>query len=106
MSSLPPALPSEPPPLPPPPPVQRTENKNEFLSAFVFPFRQRDCLAKLWWVPLVCLVPFLGLLAIKRWRLDIVRRRMAGRADLLPELADFGRFLADGWWLLVIRLVF
>ncbi len=63
-------------------------------------------MAKLWWVPLVCLVPFVGLLVIKGWRLDIIRRRMTHRDDPLPDLTDGGRFLVDGFWLYLVTLVY
>lgn len=66
------------------------------LEALIYPFRNPNWPVRLWWVPLVNLVPIFGLIVMRGWRLDITRRMSQGDPDRLPKLADFGRFFGDG----------
>ena len=94
-----------------------TRHENESLGlhhwpqAVTFPFRSEPGLRRLWIAPLACLVPVLGLLVIKGWRLDIVRRRMRSDGPAVveedfPQPSDLGRFLADGLRLIVARGIY
>lgn len=68
----------------------------DLMAAVRFPFREPDLVKRAWWVPWAVLVPVLGIIAQRGWRLDIVRRVGRGESSALPEPADLGRFLTDG----------
>ena len=93
-------------PTPIPPSKSPAFNGAEFQEAFAFLFRRANSVGRIWWVPLICFVPLFGVLAVKGWRLDIIRRRMSGQAELAPDPMDIGRFLADGWWLCVVFVLY
>ena len=66
-------------------------------NSVVYPFRDRRWLAKVWPLPLIALVPLVGLLAVvllKGWRLAMTARLARGD-ESLPEL-DLARFLREG----------
>ena len=66
-------------------------------DSVVYPFRDPRWVAKLWPLPLIALVPFIGLLALvmmKGWRLAMTERFARGDHSL-PEL-DLARFLRQG----------
>jgi hypothetical protein len=67
-----------------------------FLAALTFPFREKDVVQKIWWLPLVNFVPVLNLILMRGWRVSVVRRMGRHEAQFLPEPHNLGRFLADG----------
>ncbi len=99
-----PPVPSPPVPSPPVPspsrPVRKTEKyvpgRLNFIHAFTFPFRQASWPLKVWWLPLVNFVPIFNLIAMRGWRLDIIRGIGKRGVEDLPSGKDLGRFLADG----------
>jgi len=70
--------------------------KISYMDAILFPFSEKKCIRRMWWVFLMSLVPALELIVFRGWRLNIVRRIGRKEEHILPELKNFGRFLADG----------
>jgi hypothetical protein len=74
----------------------------------IFPFRQTNWPAKLWWVALVNFVPILNLILLRGWRLNIVRRMGRREPELLPDIQGIGRYLVDGlvlWFMSAVYFI-
>ncbi len=87
--------------IPPPPraPLQtRMAEPHQFnyLEAIVFPFKQKNWLGKMWWLPIVPFFPPFSFFIMRGWRLDLVRRIGKRNPDPLPNFGDIGRFFAEG----------
>ncbi len=77
-----------------------------YLEAIVFPFKQRNWIGKLWWLPLVTFIPPFSFILMRGWRLDLVRRIGRRNPDSLPGLSDIARFFAEGILLYVMTALY
>ena len=66
-----------------------------FFYPFVFPFYQKNYLPKIWWIPVLALVPILNLILLQGWRFALVSRMTAHKEQILPD-ADIGLFIRKG----------
>ncbi len=88
-------------------PSQETDHTRvEFLAALTFPFRQANWPTRFWWVPLVNYFPPLSWLIMRGWRVDIVRRAVREDVHPLPNGKDIGKFLAEGFVLMLMVLLY
>ena len=85
---------------------RQRDDKINYIDGLIFPLGQRNWPIKIWFAPLVNLVPILGLIAIRGWRVDIVRRMGRGEEQLLPNPSDIGRFLGRGTTLWVMTGIY
>lgn len=65
-------------------------------EAIRFPFRQANWPERLWLPPLIFFLPFVNVIVMRGWRLEVARRLGRGWSDRLPEPSGFGRYLLDG----------
>lgn len=80
--------------------------EGDFFYPIVFPFKEYPEVRKrLWFVPLMAIVPGLNLLLLSGWKMDIIRRINAGDEGL-PESKDMLRFLVDGILIWLMKLVY
>lgn len=77
-----------------------------YLRAFSFPFAVPGWPRKLWWLPLVAVIPLVDVVLMRGWRTEVVRRMGRGNPDPLPDLRDFGRFVKDGLWLWLMTAIY
>ncbi len=77
-----------------------------FSEALQFPFQQTDGIKRVWWLILANYIPFFGLILIRGWRVDVVRRMGRNDSDILPVWEDIGRFLKDGLLLWCMTLIY
>lgn len=60
---------------------------NDFKDSLCYPFKDSEWAAKLWPLPLITLIPVIGLLSVillKGWRFEMVKRLSAGDVTLPP----------------------
>lgn len=87
-----------------PPSTARTTRSRGFFAPFLFLLQQDRALARLWWVPLLALLPIM----LRGWRLELVRR-IARREEPpapLPAGPNLGKFLLNGVLLWVMTALY
>lgn len=77
-----------------------------YLEAIIFPFKQKNWVARMWWLPLITFIPPFSFIIMRGWRLDLVRRIGKRNPDPLPSLNDIGRFFAEGILLYVMTAIY
>ena len=75
------------------------DGKIRFFRALSFPFLDKPWhwLLNLTLIALLQFVPFLGLIIIQGWSLEVSRRVRQGHSQPLPRWATFWDYL-KGWW--------
>ncbi len=72
----------------------------KWLSGFLFPFRQPDWLEKMWLVAAIgfVLTPFVQVIALQGWRVELIRRIAVGEPRVLPPagLSAVFRYFGHG----------
>lgn len=77
----------------------------DFGRAFSYVFEDPEWLKKVAIAGLVMLIPIIGQIVVLGWVLNITKRIMDGRTDLLPDV-DFGADLGRGFMAFVIGFVY
>ncbi|NJP06908.1 MAG: hypothetical protein HC837_15465 [Chloroflexaceae bacterium] len=61
---------------------------------------------RLWWLPLISLVPLINVLVMRGWRLDLVGRMGTYRDQIVPRPGHIGRFIINGLILWLMSLLY
>lgn len=78
----------------------------DFGKAFAFQFEDADWLKKIGIGALLLLIPFLGMLWILGWSLEITKRVIRRDPEPLADWDDFGGYLVRGFQVFIIGFVY
>lgn len=80
----------------------------KYSKALVFPFKQPNWQSKMWWVFLINLVPipFVSLILIRGWKLNVIKRVVRKKEEILPDIEEVLRLLGDGLILWLMALIY
>lgn len=84
-----------------------TENfDNGYLYSFYFPLTIQGWFSKLWWVSLLLFMPFINVLLMRGWRLELMSRIARGDTDPLPPASGIPKYLLKGMLLWTLTFSF
>lgn len=78
----------------------------DFAKAFSFVFEDPDWVKKIVIGGLISLIPLVGQLLVAGYMIAVGRNVIRGNPQPLPDWSDFGQFLVDGLFAIVISIVY
>lgn len=102
------SFPPPPPPLVPAPPQRGHEDAHGYFHPLVYPLSDAGSATQIWWLALINYVPFINLLLLRGFRLELTRRVMRGERPYFPPASQMLTFLLQGallWTMTALYLV-
>ena len=78
----------------------------DFGKAFSFVFDDEDWIKKIGVGGLISLIPIIGTFLVIGWGVEVVKRIIRDDAEILPDWSDFGGYLARGFLVFLVILVY